>query len=232
VSQQKSHFIYSCHNFARCRYTTSICNQSFRSTQPCIHPVSQNRVPTLTGWVKVGMLPLLGDPIWHVSSCTVAVRLVANCYTPFTFHTLLTIWCIIKLVVSLPVWYFFSYSNQWPNVFGAILQLLLCLWESIAIVLGYSDVTVIFIYLFIAWCILYILQQYLKVISVKLQFSSWHFAAPCYVWVIWCASVHFCLGLCKLTNNYTTYIQPFYGPLGFCPGLLGWASTRKLKPGR
>ena len=28
------------------------------------------------------------------------------------------------------------------------------------------------------------------------------------------------------------HAQPFYGPLGFCPGLSGWASTRKVKPGR
>jgi len=26
--------------------------------------------------------------------------------------------------------------------------------------------------------------------------------------------------------------QPFYGPLGFCPGLPGWADTRKVPPGR
>jgi len=26
------------------------------------------------------------------------------------------------------------------------------------------------------------------------------------------------------------YTQPFYGPLGFCPGLNGWAGTRKVKP--
>jgi len=29
-----------------------------------------------------------------------------------------------------------------------------------------------------------------------------------------------------------THKQPFYGPLGFCPGLPGWAGTRKVKPGR
>jgi len=29
-----------------------------------------------------------------------------------------------------------------------------------------------------------------------------------------------------------TQRQPFYGPLGFCPGLPGWASTRKVKPGK
>jgi len=27
-----------------------------------------------------------------------------------------------------------------------------------------------------------------------------------------------------------TLTQPFYGPLGFCPGLSGWAGTRKVKP--
>jgi len=29
-----------------------------------------------------------------------------------------------------------------------------------------------------------------------------------------------------------THTQPFYSPLGFCPGLPGWADTRKVKPGR
>jgi len=29
-----------------------------------------------------------------------------------------------------------------------------------------------------------------------------------------------------------THTQPFYGPLGFCPELPGWAGTRKIKPGR
>jgi len=28
------------------------------------------------------------------------------------------------------------------------------------------------------------------------------------------------------------HTQPFCGPLGFCPGLPGWAGTRKVKPGR
>jgi len=27
-------------------------------------------------------------------------------------------------------------------------------------------------------------------------------------------------------NKPHTHTQPFYGPLGFCPGLLGWAGTR------
>ena len=29
-----------------------------------------------------------------------------------------------------------------------------------------------------------------------------------------------------------THTQPFYSPLGFYPGLRGWAGTRKVKPGR
>jgi len=29
-----------------------------------------------------------------------------------------------------------------------------------------------------------------------------------------------------------TYTQPFYSPLGFCLGLLGWADNRKVPPGR
>jgi len=29
-----------------------------------------------------------------------------------------------------------------------------------------------------------------------------------------------------------THTQPFYGPLGFCPGIPRWASTRRVKPGR
>jgi len=36
-----------------------------------------------------------------------------------------------------------------------------------------------------------------------------------------------------LNELYTRmHAQPFYGPLGFCPGLPGWVSTRKVKPGR
>jgi len=33
-------------------------------------------------------------------------------------------------------------------------------------------------------------------------------------------------------QNIITHIQPFYGLLGYCQGLPGWASIRKLKPGR
>jgi len=34
-----------------------------------------------------------------------------------------------------------------------------------------------------------------------------------------------------LLTNRDTYTQSFYGTSGFCPGLPGWASTRKVKPG-
>ena len=46
-------------------------------------------------------------------------------------------------------------------------------------------------------------------------------------WTIACSQTHH-------TNNFLTLIhtQPFYGPLEFCPGPSGWASTRKVKPGR
>ena len=42
---------------------------------------------------------------------------------------------------------------------------------------------------------------------------------------------------CHILVQYTcthahTHIQPFYGPLGFCLRLSGWASTRKVKSGR
>jgi len=36
---------------------------------------------------------------------------------------------------------------------------------------------------------------------------------------------------CSSSSMLTTHTQPFYGPLQFCPGLLGWAGTRKVKPG-
>jgi len=29
-----------------------------------------------------------------------------------------------------------------------------------------------------------------------------------------------------------SFMQPFYGFSGFCPGLPRWAGTRKIKPGR
>ena len=35
----------------------------------------------------------------------------------------------------------------------------------------------------------------------------------------------------KLTNTHT-HTQPFYCSSGICPGLPGWAGTRKVKPGR
>jgi len=42
--------------------------------------------------------------------------------------------------------------------------------------------------------------------------------------------VHDC-HCCRHTHTHT-HTHPFYGPLGFCLGLPGWASTRKVKPGR
>ena len=49
------------------------CNQPTRSTQPCIHPESLNRVPASAGgkgWnvTSAGWQVTLCDPIWHVSS--------------------------------------------------------------------------------------------------------------------------------------------------------------------
>jgi len=35
----------------------------------------------------------------------------------------------------------------------------------------------------------------------------------------------------KRTHKHT-HTKPFYGPLGFCPGLPRWAGIRKVKPGR
>jgi len=37
--------------------------------------------------------------------------------------------------------------------------------------------------------------------------------------------------LFKLTFGSVTH-NMFYGPLGFYPGLPGWADTRKVKPGK
>ena len=33
-----------------------------------------------------------------------------------------------------------------------------------------------------------------------------------------------------ITHTHTHTHKTFYGPLGFCPGLPGWAGTRKVKP--
>jgi len=41
-------------------YTISVCNQPTRSTQPCSHPGSLNRVPA-SARVKAGMSPPSGD---------------------------------------------------------------------------------------------------------------------------------------------------------------------------
>jgi len=60
--------------FRRVPYTTSVCNQPTRSTQPCIPPGLLNRVPALISWGKgrivtsAGWQVTLCDPIWHVSS--------------------------------------------------------------------------------------------------------------------------------------------------------------------
>ena len=60
-------------------YTVSVCNQQTRSTQPCIPPGSLNRVSASAGVrAEIWPLPLPYD-IW----VPVAVRRVANCYTPF-----------------------------------------------------------------------------------------------------------------------------------------------------
>jgi len=62
-------------------YTISGCNQPTRSTQPCIPPGWLNRV-------RAGMSPLPGGRLYCVISygmwVPVAVRCIANCYTPFT----------------------------------------------------------------------------------------------------------------------------------------------------
>jgi len=70
-------------------YTISGCNQPTRSTQPCMPPGSLNRVPASAG-VTAGMSPLPGA-IPYGMWVPVAVRRVANCYTPFTllYFTLL-----------------------------------------------------------------------------------------------------------------------------------------------
>ena len=69
-------------------YTISGCNQLTRSTQPCIPPGSLNRVPASAG-VKAGISPVPGGRYYCVipygTWVPVAVRLLANCYTPFTF---------------------------------------------------------------------------------------------------------------------------------------------------
>ena len=62
-----------------------------RSTQPCIHPGSLNRVPAIIGWGKSGNVTLclwqvtLCDPVWHVSSRS-GKNMFANCCTPFTLY--------------------------------------------------------------------------------------------------------------------------------------------------
>ena len=84
-------------------YTISSCNQPTRSTQPCIPLGWLNRVPASAG-VKAGMSPLLGGRWYCVIPCgmwvPVAVRRVANCYTPFT---LLFYFTVLTLRLARPV---------------------------------------------------------------------------------------------------------------------------------
>ena len=75
-------------------YTITVCKQPTRSTQPCIPPVSLNRVPASAGgkgWnvTSAGWQVTLCDPIWHVSSssgvATSVSELLYPCYFTFTF---------------------------------------------------------------------------------------------------------------------------------------------------
>jgi len=44
---------------------------------------------------------------------------------------------------------------------------------------------------------------------------------------------HTCTHICPHTYTHThAHTYTFYGPLGFCLGLPGWAGIGKVKPGR
>jgi len=72
-------------------YSTLVCNQPTRLTQPCIPPGLLSRVPALIGWGK-GRNVTSARWQWY-SHCVitygtwvlVAMRLVANRYIPFTY---------------------------------------------------------------------------------------------------------------------------------------------------
>ena len=73
----------------------TVRNQPSRSAQPCIHPVSLNRVPASAG-VKAGMSPLPGgrcDPIWHVSSSSGVATSVSELLYPCNFSLLYISMC-------------------------------------------------------------------------------------------------------------------------------------------
>jgi len=84
-------------------YTTSVCNQPTRSTQPCIPPGSLNRVPALISQGKGGNVTSAGwqvtlcDPIWHVSSRS-GVGMFANCYTFYLYLYLLHLYYLYSSV--------------------------------------------------------------------------------------------------------------------------------------
>jgi len=69
-----------------------------RSTQPCIPPGSLNRVPALIGWGKGGNVTstyLLISVIPCGMRVSIAVRLIANCHTAFTFiYQTAEMWCV------------------------------------------------------------------------------------------------------------------------------------------
>ena len=59
-----------------------VYHQPTRSTQPCIPPGSLNRVTALIGWGKGGNVPSAGCVSPYGPRVPIAVRVVANCYTP------------------------------------------------------------------------------------------------------------------------------------------------------
>ena len=100
-------------------YTISGCNQPTRSTRPCIPPGSLNWVPASAG-VKAGMSPLPGGRWYCVIAygtwVPVAGRLLANCYTPFTFPLPSFIW---------PLWNVYQRSScSWTSLLVEIAAVL------------------------------------------------------------------------------------------------------------
>jgi len=114
--------------FGRVYHLGMVCNKPTRSTQPCIHPGSRNRVPA-SARVRAGMCTCAGwqvtlcDPMWHVSSRSgVATLQLGN-------HTLVT-YMQIHVVLQQRGW------SRWTRDMSQCFGFLGDLFSFISLLLG------------------------------------------------------------------------------------------------
>jgi len=105
-----------------------------RSTQPCIHLGSLNRVPALIGWGNGGNLTSAGrqvtlcDPIWHVSSrsgavlvAQTAIRFLPSFFSLFFSSSLVLFHFFLHLVLLSflpPLFFLFFFSRHLLSLYS------------------------------------------------------------------------------------------------------------------